>query len=185
MSVPEFGEYRPSDRFRINHPPEHPSPLAPALAEFLQLQALVCLPLLTDIGTVLIVKAPRREIASVQGTIPIEMRHELHACPTAPVIRMLTTLHDRPQSPLRFESFINVVGDEQRATYAALVGQDEIAMLFYDQELRHALSKVVANSGRESIRRLLHEADNLHAAIPTANYDFWAARDLVLARTQL
>jgi hypothetical protein len=185
MSLPEFGEHRTSDRFIIHNPPANPSPLTPSLAAFLPLQALVCLPQLTDRGTVLIVKAPRREIASVQGTIPIEMRHELHDCPTAPVIRMLTTLYDRPQSPLRFESFINVVGDEQRATYAALVGQDEIAMLFYDQELRHALSKVVANSGREAIRRILHEAESLSGMIAPQKYDFWSARELVLARTQL
>src|SRR5690349_17039416 len=80
--------------------PVRASTLPPELAEFLRGQEYACLTQATDRGTVLVVKAPRREIRSVRGRVPIGLRFELYQHPRAPVIRILTTVHDRPDRPL-------------------------------------------------------------------------------------
>src|SRR4051812_38097594 len=101
-----------------------PGPLAPAvfppeLAEFLQATPFACFQHPTDHGTALLVKAPRADIHSVEGTVPISFRHELYERPTAPVIRMLITIYDQPNHPLALETFVNVEDAEQRADYEA------------------------------------------------------------------
>src|SRR3954464_389113 len=89
--------------------PDHPSELPPEMAEFLKDQPIAALLHGTENqGTVLIVKAPRQEIRSVRGPVPIELTHELYQHPTAPVVRMVTRIHDRPDSSLSLETFINV-----------------------------------------------------------------------------
>src|SRR3954470_18279574 len=89
--------------------PEQPSVLPPELAEFLKDQPIAALLHGTENeGTVLVVKAPRREIRSVQGRVPIELRHELYQHPAAPVVRLVTRIYDRPDSSLGLETFINV-----------------------------------------------------------------------------
>ena len=75
-------------------------------------------------GTVLVVKVPRQEIRSVQGRVPIELRHELYQHPAAPVVRVVTRIYDRPDSSLGLETFINVEDPDQRADYAALAIQE-------------------------------------------------------------
>src|SRR5204862_2246429 len=88
--------------------PDHPSELPPELAEFLKDQPIAALLHGTEnLGTVLAVKAPRQEIRSVQGRVPIELRHELYQHPAAPVVRMVTRIYDRPDSSLALETFIS------------------------------------------------------------------------------
>src|SRR5215212_8673912 len=89
--------------------PDQPSELPPELAEFLKDQPIAALLHRTENeGTVLVVKAPRQEIRSVQGRVPIEFRHELYSYPAAPVVRLVTRIHDRPDSSLSLETFVNV-----------------------------------------------------------------------------
>src|SRR5215216_6895249 len=124
--------------------PDQPSELPPELAEFLRDQPIAALLHGTENqGTVLIVKAPRPEIRSVQGRVPIELRHELYQHPAAPVVRLVTRIYDRPDSSLGLETFINVEDPDQRADYAALAEQDHLLMLFYDDRLAHQLTKRV------------------------------------------
>src|SRR4051794_13812424 len=82
--------------------PLHLTPLPRELRTFFRDQRMVCLPHATDHGTLFIVKAPLGEIDSVRGVIPVAVHHELYDFPTAPVIRMVTTLYDQPKRPLRF-----------------------------------------------------------------------------------
>src|SRR5215216_3259343 len=100
--------------------PDQPSALPPELAAFLKDQHYAALLHATDQGTVLVVKAPRRDIRSVQGPVPIELRHELYQHPAAPVVRMVTRIYDQPDSSLALETFVNVEDPDQRADYAAL-----------------------------------------------------------------
>src|SRR5215212_3775964 len=147
--------------------PEHPSALPPELAGFLKDQHYAALLHATDIGTALVVKVPRQEIRSVRGRVPIELRHELYQHPVSPVIRMVTRIHDRPDSSLALETFINVEDPDQRADYAALAQQDHLLMLFYDELLRHQLTKRVGTPNPEAVNEVLTTADRLLAAIPS------------------
>jgi hypothetical protein len=166
--------------------PEHPSELAPELAEFLKGQPIAALLHGTENeGTVMVVKAPRREIRSVQGRVPIELRHELYQHPAAPVVRIVTRIYDRPDSSLGLETFINVEDADQRTDYAALAEQDHLIMLFYDERLRHQLTKRVGTPNSEAVTEVLTNADRLLAAIPVDRRDFDRAKAEVLALTDL
>src|SRR6184192_4178337 len=94
--------------------PDRPNALPPELAEFLSGQRYAALLHSTDRGTALVVKAPRREIISVQGPVPISFNHELYAHPASPVIRIVTRIYDQPDRPLALETFVNVEDADQR-----------------------------------------------------------------------
>lgn len=146
--------------------PRQPGELPQALAEFLRDQVYACVTVATDQGTVLVVKAPSGDIESVGGSVPIEQRHELYSHPKAPVVRLLTTIYDRPRSPLKLETFINVADPHQRADLAALAEQEEFVLLFYDEDLRHRLSKRVRSPHASVITEILSRAQVRRAAIP-------------------
>jgi hypothetical protein len=86
--------------------------------------------------------------------------------------RMVTTLHDRPQAPYRLDTFINVA-DEAR-----------LLTLFYDEQLRHRLNKVVPLEPGATLPVLSH-ALRYARSIPAERFDFDAAKAAVLERTQL
>src|ERR687887_359930 len=110
--------------FRFPGEPHEPPPLPPELAAFLQDKEYICLPHATERhGTVYIVKLPGKEIRSVQGRVPIQLRHELYDHPRSPVIRSVTAIYDQPQTPLALESFVNVGDTQQRQDFAALSQQ--------------------------------------------------------------
>jgi hypothetical protein len=178
----EYDEIGPG---QASSEPLHPTPLPSPLADFLKDQHYACLLQATDIGTILVAKMPAAEIDSVRGRIPIAVRHELHESPSAPVIRMVTTLYDQPGHPLALETFINVAEPEQRADYAALAQKSELYLFFYDEEIRHRLTKQLRNVDLDSIAQVLVEADRIHDAIPQERYDFDLAKQLVIAATEL
>jgi hypothetical protein len=165
--------------------PERPNQLPSELAAFLKEQQYAALLHATDLGTVLVVKAPAVDIASVRGQMPIGTRHELYAHPASPVIRMVTRIYDQPERPLALETFINVEDPDQRADYAALTRQDELLMLFYDQTLRHALSKRIRQTDQPQLLEVLTTADRLLAAIPEDRRDFDTAKAEVMHQTNL
>lgn len=170
------------------HPsgPFHPTPLPPELTAFLKDQGpYACLTQATDQGTAYLLKAPASEIARARGTVPMFVRHQLFGLPSAPVIRTVLTLYDVPQHPLRFESFINVAADDQRADFAALANQDQLLLLFYDEQFRHRLSKLIPAGLDRSIPEMLDRAERLRKAIPPWRYDFDTAKEAVLRTTEL
>lgn len=169
----------------LDNRPQRPSPLPPDLAEFLRGQEYACLTQATDVGTVFVVKAPRRDIASVQGRVPIGMRYELYQHPQAPVIRIVTKIYDQSDRPLALETFVNVQDEQQRADFAALANQDELYILFYDETLTHQLSKGVGNPNKEAVGQIVATADRLAAAIPAARFDFDRAKADVMRESSL
>ena len=174
----ERGEHRPS-------PNEAHSPLPPELAEFLKSQQYAALLHATNRGTVLVVKAPRHEIASVRGRVPVEMRHELYAHPASPVIRVVTRIYDQPDSSLALETYVNVEEADQRADYAALAERDHLLMLFYDELLRLTLTKQVGGVDPEVVAEVLRNADRLLATIPPNRRNFDRAKADVMDMTEL
>lgn len=162
-----------------------PSPLAPELADFLRDQSYACLTHATDRGTVFVLKAPRPDIESARGRVPMAVHHELYSHHRAPVIRMLLRFYDQPAQPLAFESFVNVRDPDQLADYRDLAGQDHLRLLFYDERLDHRLSKSLRNRAGSEMGRMLDLAVRLSLGIPADWYDFDRAKAEVQRRTAL
>jgi len=159
--------------------------LPPDLAAFLKDQPYACLTHRTNVGTVLVAKLPATEIESIRGTTPVQVRHELHALPMAPVIRMVLSIYDQPDAPLALETFVNVADPEQRADYADLIRRHDLRVLFYDEALSHRLTKRLRGTSPVELRRLLSLAERLRATIHPDRYDFDAAKAAVLEQTAL
>ena len=139
----------------------------------------------TTEGTAFVIKLPGREITSVRGTVPIRVRHELYSHPAAPVIRTVLTVYDQPARPLGLETFTNAEQPDQRADFAHLAEQDQLPLLFYDEQLAHRLSKVVPYQDDGRVGEILREADRLLAAIPPERFSFERAKDAVMRQTRL
>lgn len=171
-------------------PPERQSPrpgsLPSELADFLRTcDTYACVPHATDRGTVFVVKAPSAELAQLPSRVPIELRHELYAQPTAPVIRTLVQIHDQPDSPLAIETFTNVGDPVQRADFEALTTQEQLHMLFYDEEVTHRRTLTVPISGAKELAQILTHADERLQALPAEQFDFDRAKAEVIAATSL
>ena len=180
----------PHDEYRSGLGPKpdgplHPIALPPELAEFLRDQDLTALFHASDIGTLVVVKVPSQDLTTLRGPIPIGLVHELYEHPRSPVIRTLLTLVDRPQTPLRLETFTNPGDPEQHADFAALGEQDEVPLLFYDELLHHRLSKRLRNATAGQIPEIVATADRLLTAIPANRRDFDRAKAEVMEGTRL
>lgn len=162
-----------------------PNVLPKELADFLKDRPYACVTENTDKGTVLVIKAPYRDIQSARGNVPIRVKHELFDHPSAPVIRMTTTIYDQPQRPLAMETFINIEDPEQRSDYEGLAKQQTLHMFFYDETLKHRLTKGVNNAARDEIPYILTQADKLLSTIPKSRFDFDKAKKAVMERTRL
>jgi hypothetical protein len=101
------------------------------------------------------------------------------------VIRTVLSLYDRPQHPLKVESFINVAEEDQRRDFAALADQEQLLLLLYDRDLQHRLSKVVPYPDRTDIPLILARAEELRAAIAPWRYHFERAKAAVQRETTL
>lgn len=165
--------------------PHRRTPLPPDLAGFLRGQETACLLHPTDQGTAFVIKLPRRELASVGGRLPIRLRHELYSHPAAPVIRTVLTLFDQPDRPLALETFINAEQEDQRSDYARLISQDQLPLLFYDEQLVHRLTKLVPNQPDEQVGDVLRQAQALLARIPPERFSFERAKQAVMRVTKL
>ena len=177
----EVEHYQESEPFE----PIEPAILPPDLADFLRTKDVACLMQETTHGTVFVVKLPATEITSLSGRVPIHIRHELYHHPAAPVIRTVVRIYDRPDNPLGLETFTNVEQDDQRADFARLAGQENIYLLFYDEELNHRLSKGMGNVEPEVIEDIIDKADALRDRIKPELYDFDRAKADIVARTSL
>ncbi len=171
---------------RHSSEPHIPIALPDDLAQFLRTAPeFACVTEATSLGTAYVVKAPAHDIQSLRGRVPIHIQHSLHQHPQAPVIRTVISLYDRPEAPLRLETFINVAAADQRADFARLADQEELWMLFYDERLQHRLTKRVPQPNRAGIAEVLTAADAIAAAIPPEQYDFDIAKQAVMRHTML
>jgi len=139
----------------------------------------------TNLGASYIIKAPTHEIERARGRLLIHFMHELHRQPTAPVIRTVLSLIDRPDSSLRLETFSNLDDPDQRANLEALRAQNEVFLLFYDEGLAHRLTKRVPRRYPQLLTRLLTQATVHRATIPDAVFDFDRAKAEVINATSL
>jgi hypothetical protein len=180
MPSREQGEYQSEGSQLL-----HPSPLPPELAEVLRGQRFACLTHPTDRGTVFVINAPGEEIEWVRGQVPMGFRTELYAHPAAPVPRMVLTLYDQPDSHLALETFVNVADPAQRADFEALDRQRELTLLFYDEALKHRLTKLVRVLGGVRAAAVLERADAMLKRISPARFDFDRAKAELLRTVSL
>ncbi len=117
--------------------------------------------------------------------MPIALRHQLIEHPAAPVIRTVMRIYDQPNRPLAIETFINIEQEDQREDFARLGKQDQLILLFYDEELRHQLTKVVPHVPNAEAGNILNWADRIRRSIPEDRYDFDRAKADVVARMKL
>jgi|SRR5579875_340340 len=181
--MPKEGD--PGHHRRSDSEPHYPIALPERLADFLAMQEVACLMQETSAGTVYVVKLPEWEIESVRGRVPIHVRHELWQHPLAPVIRTVVRIHDRPDNPLGLETVTNVAEADQREDFARLATQDRTYLLFYDEALRHRLSKQIETTDPETVRDILRQADTLRWRIPRSRYDFGSTKEAILHRSIL
>lgn len=165
--------------------PYQPNRLPPELADFLSRQTYAAILHGSSIGTVMVAKVMNEDIRSLGGPHFIGQVHQLFDHPESPVIRMVTTIHDRPQSPLTLETFINVGDVDQRSDYDVLSRQRELVMLFYDEDVRHRLTKRVPNTLGSRIGQVLRRADAMLQAIPPNERDFDLAKMDVMGVTDI
>lgn len=178
----------PSERQPHHHhdggEPLAPSPLPPELAAFLAERPCAALFHATDQGTVLVVKLPSWEIASLRGRVLIRITHELYQHMAAPVIRTVVRIYDQPTNPMMLETFTNVADEEQRADLDALARQRTLHLLFYDESLAHRLSKGVKQVQGEDIREILRQADAARSRIAPEDFDFDQAKAAVMRQAR-
>lgn len=162
-----------------------PFALPPEIVEAIQDDEYACVTIATEEGTALLAKIPSMDIEDLHGTYPVQVRHELLGHPASPVIRITATLYDDPQRPFLLETFINPDDPHQRADYAALAGQEDLRLYFYDEIHQFRLAKAVVNRARERIPLVLETADALLASIPPEDRDFDRAKADVMAAIRL
>jgi hypothetical protein len=165
--------------------PTAPGALPQELAEFLREQDIAAVFHGSDNGTLLVVKTPTVELETLGGTYPISLDHQVWAHPASPVIRSLITFYDRPDAPLRLETFTNIADLDQRADFAALGEQPDLAILLYDETLHHRLTKRLTNRTAEHVPMIVAEAERLLAAIPAERFDFDIAKAAVMKVARL
>jgi hypothetical protein len=170
---------------RHSSEPQEPSPLPTDLAEFLRDIEVACLMQETDQGTIFVIKLPARDIDSARGTVPIHLRHELYALPTAPVIRTILVIYDQPEAPFALETFTNIEDEQQRSSFAGLAQQDKLILLFYDEQLVHRLTKVVPQDDPGQSTIVLTTAERILTDIPREQFDFDRAKQAVMETTSL
>lgn len=174
-----------SERPSPELPPLQPFELPPDLAAFLQTQEYGCLMQETSEGTAFIVKVPIHEIVSLRGPLPIRLGHELYSLPQAPVIRTLLSFYDQIDAPLVMETFTNVADPSQAADFRRLATQERFPVVFYDEGLRHQLTKLVPQPRDPQVMRMVDAAVRIRESIPAQQYDFDEAKAEVMRRRRL
>jgi hypothetical protein len=169
------------------NPPVTLRALMPDLARFLGSHEYACVTQTTDAGAAYVCKVRDWDIDSLRGEIPIWVRYQLYEHPSAPVIRTVVRLYDRPRTPLCLESFINIADDVQRAEFASLAAQERLLFLFYDEQVALRLKKSVRHSEgqRQGASELLQAASDYLATMSNAQFDFDKAKAAVMAATDI
>jgi hypothetical protein len=80
--------------------------------------------------------------------------------------------HGTRANPLGLDTLTNVKQVDQRTDFARLAGQMHILLLFYDEELRHRLTKGMDNVDGSVIENITVTADAVRCRIPSHRYDF-------------
>jgi hypothetical protein len=107
------------------------------------------------------------------------VQYEQHIeMPTAPLIRLETTIIDQPENPFRFESFLNVAEADQAKVLAELACQDKLYLAFYGDDLNYRFAKIVEHDEQQwqYLDELVEAAHRHWKGIPEKERDFDQAK---------
>lgn len=160
-----------------------PTALPPEIRAVFARSGPGCLAAETDAGVVHLCHAPDADIQSFRHK-PAGYRWQLLRMPTAPLIRLLVHIHDRPADPYRFESFLHVGDDTQLDLLAQLAGQAQLHLAFYGDDLTYRYTKVLPHDAQQwqQLDELTARALAYWHALPPATRDFDRAKAAFLRR---
>jgi hypothetical protein len=136
--------------------------------------------------TALLAKTTDEDIESFRGQVPIQTRWELGRFACGSVLRLYLIIFDRPDSPYRFETFINVGASEQLACVTKLLTQETLQLHFFDSRTEHVLTKEISNppQQRSQLSELVTRAVQDHQDLGET-WDFGQAKALFQAQRPL
>lgn len=161
-----------------------PAALPEPLRAFLRDNEHAMLTIGTNIGAVLLVKAPSRDIESCRGRRAMQLDYELHENEYGPLLRLVLSVPDERLGTLLLETFCNLADPDQLREWRELLSGAPIKLAFYDEHLVHRLSKVVGPA-TEAARALLERAVAMLEATPPVARNFDRAKLLVMAENPL
>jgi hypothetical protein len=183
---------------KTEHPSEYgaattePFPTVPLLpgqlASLREQPATIGLLHQTARGTAMLVKAPLDEIRPLLLPVRIQLHCELHSHPLSPVLRTALRLPDRSSRLLLAHATTNVGDPQEHDQIEALKVQRSLFVLLYDDvELIHRLSKRLPLStyDRETVGKLIAQAERGLAKIPAERRDYPKARAAILEQIRL
>lgn len=142
------------------------------------------LPEWTDRGCTMFVRHNRSTIETTRGAV-YYIRLELYEVAGCPLIRLLTTIFDRPDDPLVMECFLNIQSEHQQPIIYALTEQETITFHWYDEEFKYVRSNIVKWSAknREDAKEIIKMAQEIIER--TGGGDFDTAKEIFVASTPL
>lgn len=138
----------------------------------------------TDRGCTMFVRSDRQTIEATRN-VPYSIKIELYEVAQCPLIRVLTTVYDRPEDPLIMECFLNIQDEHQQPIIHALTEQETVTFHWYDEQFRYVRSNIVKWSAknREEVRQMIEMAQKIIDR--TGGGDFDAAKKIFIASTPL
>lgn len=134
--------------------------------------------------TAIIVKCERADAQSAHRPgVTVAVRAEMGLYPSGPVCRLVVEVRDRPDHPLRFDTFLNPASLQDRVLLWHLSStQDMFDLHFFDLTLHYQYTKRIP--WRTVIRADLSDQLDLAAehldSIPPSERDFPKARDQMM-----
>lgn len=164
---------------------DRPFRLPPLTDAWLRPLSFAAITVSTEVGTIVLAKAPAADIESCRGSVPIVARYELHVNEYGPVLRLLLVIRDRAEHSLLLETFGNVSDPVQLAEWRDLLSRPELRLLFVDEQHRRRLGKGVRQPNDDAARSLIPEALRLLKAHDPSMLDFDRAKAIVVAANPL
>jgi hypothetical protein len=159
------------------------SELPSEIREVLENAGYGCLAAETNIGVVHVCHASDADIEGFANK-PVAYQWQLVQMPTAPLIRLEMVILDHPTHPYVFESFLNIVEEDQARVLAQLANQDQLYLAFYGKDLTHRFTKIVEHDRQQwqYIDELVAEAIDHWVMIPPEQRDFNRAKAEFMGR---
>jgi hypothetical protein len=142
-----------------------------------------CLAAETNVGVVHVCHAADSDVEGFADK-PVVYQWQLIRMPTAPLIRLELVILDHPTNPYKFESFLNVAGEDQARVLAQLANQDQLYLAFYGDGLTHRFTKIVKHDRQQwqYLDELVAEAMAHWDRIPPEQQDFDQAKAEFIGR---
>ena len=158
-----------------------PVTLPPELDELLRPLTYALVTTGSTLGPVLIAKAPWEDIDACRGPRKIILTNELHEYPGGPVLRLVLTIEDPASGPLVLETFCNIAELDQLADWRSLLAADELRLVFFDEQHRCRLGKLIPQAPDADRAAIIPRALEILARTDPRELDFTAAKAACMA----